>query len=318
MSVNQNTAFQSSTRDKVMGVFALGAVFAILLVSIYGSQEETTAMGRNSYFTRVSNSYGITSGGLVSLSGMPIGSVRSVKLEPSSQVMITLDLDPAYSSFYRQGSHLEIDRQFAIGNVISGNGLLFLAGDADASLLKSGSMIITAEPLQLSDLMSEKKIQELVEDVRSLVADMGEIAGAVNSNQSALIGTLRNTALISENVAATTEQLPLLMSDVQQLTTRMNQVLEELGGQATVLGADALKALERVEDLAVSTRALVDSLAPVAEKSPILMDNLLQITRQTDVLLYKLNQHWLLGGEQAPGVAAPSLDLPADAELYTE
>ena len=69
-------------------------------------------------------------------------------------------------------------------------------------------------------------------------------------------------------------------------------------------------------ELTASLQLMAESMAPTAEKSPILMDNLIQVSRETEVLLNKLNKHWLLGGAGAVSAPAQRLDLPADDALY--
>ena len=317
MPGREHHAFHSSSRDKVMGVIVLAALLAIFYLSFYGT--ELRGVGRDdNYYTRLSTSYGISAGGAISLSGVSVGSVRAVTLEPDGQVLLALYLNPDYDQFYREGSRLQIDSQLALGNVISGNGLILVPGDSGGATLPTGTIIPAEEPQSLENLMEEWNVRQLAETVQEIVSDIGELVSSVNANQVKLIATLSHTAEVSANMADATAQVPQLITDINALLVTVNGTIEQLGGDASAISEEVSQVMQNTGELTASLTLLTESIAPTAEKSPVLMDNLIQVSRETEVLLNKLNQHWLLGGTDTAISPAQRLDLPSDDALYAQ
>jgi len=318
MQNTENNAFQASLRDKVMGIIVLTALLAVVYLFIYGAEFWDAKLGGNNYYTELSQSFGIIPGGEVSLSGVRVGSVQGVALQEDGQVLVRLYLSPDFSSFYRQGSKLQIDNKMALGNVISGNSLIFVPANAGDGQIAPGSFIPAIEPQSLDDLMKEWNVRELAKTLQKIVTNMNEVVSAINDNQAKLIDTLTHSAEVSANMAEATAQIPQLVADFNTLLVNVNNTIEQLGGDATTMSSEVASVMENTKELTASLNLLAESMAPTAEKSPILMDNLIHVSRETEVLLNKLNRHWLLGGAEAARVPSQRLDLPPDDALYNE
>lgn len=309
--------FQTSTRDKLMGAVVLVGMLVLIYLSIYGAQFQGVGFTPNYYYTRLRESYGISGGSEVTLSGVRIGSVESLLLEKDGRVWVTLYLAPEYENFIREGSVVRVDSKLALGNVISGQGLQFVPGKEGAPLLHKGAMFAAVEPQSIEELMDEWNIRELALTVQKMARDMSEVVAAINDNQSELIDTLTHTSTVTANMATATAQIPQMVGEINVLLEKVNSTIDQVGGDATRLTADLSGVMQNTADLTASLGELTKSLAPTAEKSPILMDNLIQVSRETEVLMGKLNQHWLLGGAETPKMPEQRLDLPGDDGLYS-
>ncbi|MFT5485018.1 MAG: phospholipid/cholesterol/gamma-HCH transport system substrate-binding protein [Halieaceae bacterium] len=309
--------FQTSVRDKLMGAVVLAGMLVLIYLSIYGAQFQGVGFTPDYYYTRLRESYGISGGSEISLSGVRIGSVESLVLEKDGGVLVTLHIEPKYESFIREGSVVAVDSKLALGNVISGQGLQFVPGEESAPLLPKGAMFGAEEPQSIEELMDEWNIRELAMTVQKMAREMSEVVSSINDNQSELINTLTHTASITENMAEATAQIPQMVGDISQLLQKVNSTIDQVGGDASRLTSDLSGVMQNTADLTATLSELTKSLAPTAEKSPILMDNLIQVSRETEVLMGKLNQHWLLGGSETPKMPEQRLDLPADDGLYS-
>lgn len=309
-------SFQSTVRDKVMGAVVLLALLSLVYMSIYGSVFHGVGETPNLYHTRLKESYGISTGGIITLSGLRVGTVDSLELQSDGQVLVALYLDPQHSHFYREGSKVVIDSQLALGSVISGQGLIFQPGEDGAELLPKGSWIPADEPQSLEELMQEWNVYELAETLQQMAQDMSEVVGAINQNQDQLIAAMTHSAEVSANMAAATGEIPAMVGEINQLLETVNETINRLGNDASKVTGDLAEVMVNTRDLTASLEVLAASMAPTAEKSPILMDNLIQVSRETEVLLNKLSQHWLLGGSDVPRVPEQRLDLQGDDTLY--
>ena len=119
-------------------------------------------------------------------------------------------------------------------------------------------------------------------------------------------------------MADATSQIQQQVTDIKSLLVNVDSTIKQLGGDAATISGEVAGVMENTEALTAALQVLAESMAPTARKSPILMDNLIQVTRETEVLLHKLNQHWLLGGAEATRVPVQRLDLPADDALYND
>ncbi|MEH6592483.1 MAG: MlaD family protein [Halioglobus sp.] len=312
MPLSDVGAFQSSGRDKIMGAITLVAILVIVYISIFGAQFIGIGVKPDYYYAYLQESYGITSGGEISLSGVRIGSVQAVKLEGDGQVLISLQMNSKYRSFYRVGSRLRIDSQLALGNVISGSGLIFVPGPEKGHQLEKGAILPVDKPQSMDDLMEEWNVRELINTVQVIVKDMSEVVSSVSQNQHQLVEMLSQSSEMTVNLAQATKQLPQIMADMNELVLTVN----ELGKDAGRISSQVSDVMQNTDQLTESLYDLSRSLEPTVARSPILMDNLIQVSRETDLLLNKLNQHWLLGGSDVSSAPEYSIDLPADDALY--
>ena len=85
--------------------------------------------------TRLDRTYGITTEAIVSLRGVTVGGAAASPRR-RGYVSVIVALSPEYAHFYREGSHLEIDSELGVSNLLNGAGLVFKPGDANRDLLK--------------------------------------------------------------------------------------------------------------------------------------------------------------------------------------
>lgn len=309
-------SFQSSSRDKVMGAVVLLALMMLIYISIFGSDIRGVGETPNIYYTRLQESYGIGTGGIVTLSGLRVGTVDSLELQNDGQVLVALYLDPKYDHFYREGSTVIVDSQLALGSVISGQGLIFSPGEEGDALLAKGSWIPAVEPQSLEDLMQEWNVYELAQTLQQMAKDMSGVVAAINQNQDQLIAAMTYSAEVTANMSSATQEIPGMVNEINNLLVSVNETINQLGDDAGAVTGDLAEVMANTRDLTASLEVLASSMAPTAEKSPILMDNLIQVSRETEVLLNKLSQHWLLGGSEVPRMPEQRLDLQGDEALY--
>jgi ABC-type transporter Mla subunit MlaD len=313
---NEASAFASTRRDKVMGFVVLSAFLGLLYLVFFQSDMSAGTASEASYHTWLSQSYGITAGGSVAVSGVSVGTVQNVTLESDGRVRLQLYLNPKYAGFYRAGSRLKIDSQLGISSVIGGGGLLLLPGPENAGLLPPGSELPTEEPESLQQLVEDFNVREMADTLSAILQDIGEIVASVRENQTQLIAALDHTSQVSANMAEATAGMPQLMANVDTLLLRLDNTLEGLDQQAGTLGEDLRDTMAQTAELTESLTALVSSVEPTARRSPVLVDNLIQVSRETEILLNRLNHHWLLGGGGQAAAPGPRLDIPGDDTLY--
>ena len=153
--------------------------------------------------------------------------------------------------------------------------------------------------------------------LQTTLRDIGEIVASVKDNQSYLIDALNRTAEVSANMVEATAGIPRLVEHIDAVLVRLDRTLASVDGQASSLGSDLGDLMAQTSDLTVSLTALVEAVEPSARRSPVLIDNLTQVSREAEVLLNRLNHHWLLGGDEQVARPGPRLDMPGDDALYS-
>ena len=316
VSPTDDKAFASTRRDKLMGLIVLLSLLGLFYLAFFNLGLRSSSGSDASYSAVLSQAYGISAGGAISISGVTVGTVRGVVLEPDGRVRLRLYLNPDYSQFYRQGSTLKIDSQLGIGSVIGGSGLALLPGPEGAARLVAGSEIPITEPESLQQLVEDWNLRQMAETLQSILEDIGEIVASVNENQAQLIAALDHTAAVSANLVDATEGVPKLVADIDAVMVRLESTLATVDGQAGAMSQDLRALMSQATELTTSMTTLTASFEPTAERSPVLMDNLIQVSRETEELLNRLNHHWLLGSDGQVTQPSPRIDLPGDDDLY--
>ena len=268
---------RESIRRQVIGVLALGVVLALLLAGAIASRQGVFRPSTEVYFL-ADTAAGIAPGISVRLSGMRIGIVNDVVLQPDLKVKVTMKIDEERFAALRADANAEWFKeqlQAAIIELHPGTG---------------------AKPLSRDDPRvthnRRRTLTEVANDLRTRLApildDVKQLSGSVAERKGDIAAVLANANTASQELVGTTQELRALAGNAK---TRV----AALGGQAQGAVAQVQGALGQVQTAmnqvqgalgqVNQTLVRVDSLVGQAEKSLANVNerlpNLLQKTGDT-------------------------------------
>jgi ABC-type transporter Mla subunit MlaD len=320
------------SQDTIIGLFvllAIGLVLYLVLQQTYFQSQRTHWIQLNSV---LSNSFGLSKGTVIELSGVVIGNVDSVLLRPDAKVEVTVLVNDEYAHLLSEDSRLKINSALALESVLSGVRLEFVPGVSE-QMLTNGDSIEILEPKSLGQIVEEMKLEELAKQLQNIVANVDKLTSDLADQREDLVVTMENLRTFSGQTVKIGDQVSdfLLGLDksnqaLQAGLNQLNQTIKNLDepasealvsfNQSMTSAGEALISAKQV--MASADEALV-SLRPALDKMPELLATTNNALLSINQLSQTLSKHWLLsgdGGADESLTGASGSRLPSDKTLY--
>ncbi len=232
----------------LIGSFALAVAAAALLFILWlGRIERDFDLYQVVFNERVS---GLSVGGSVQFSGIKVGEVRTLRLDPvdPSRVIAEIRVD--------KGTPVKTDTTAAL-EVVGVTGLAviqFEGGDPDAPLLKDSTRGTPVIEATASDIKVILDTGEEILDAASAV-----LSGENIENLAAIVENLR---ILTDAIAGDAENLEKTMADLSVGAEKLAAAADSIESAATaaesVISHDARRAARDVSELAEAMTALIE------------------------------------------------------------
>lgn len=329
MQTSAYTPFDVSARDRVVGLFVIGALLLFLIGFLIPFIQRFAEDEGIPYYTILDQTYGIAPESTVSLRGVIIGNVTGVAITHEGMVRVDISLSPTYEEFYTDGSVLSVDSNIGVSTILTGSALILAPGDSSNSLLPAGEYISTTTPQGIGSILEAMDIERMTTQVQDIVSNLDSITTGVAENQHRIYTSLENLEQVTASLAQISAELPGMVSAVDKslvsLQKSMQGVDRIVAGTEKDLSAtlsNAVKLTEQATRTLSETERLMQETRPALQQLPnvlVTTDVALQgITDLTD----QLSRSWLLGG----GGSAKTIDVrvpyapnvhPHDDSLYS-
>jgi ABC-type transporter Mla subunit MlaD len=316
--------FQVASKDRIVGLFVIGAVLLILMGYLIPAINRLSADEGLFYHTELDQTYGIAPEASVSLRGVVIGHVVAVAITPMGMVRVDIALSQDYADFYTQDSRLAVDTNIGVNTILTGSGLILTPGTADLAPLDKDAFIPTDVPQGIAALLEELDLVELTQQVTDIVANVQAITVGINSNQDKIYRSLENLETVTQSLAQVSQSFPGMVESVDKSLGTLEETLTGVDKVIRSTDTNLQASLENIALLTTQatltlaeTSELMQATGPVMQQLPSVLlttDVALQsITRLTD----QVSQSWLLGGgSQAAAPSLPTTAHPHDDAAY--
>lgn len=166
--------------------------------------------------------YGLAPGSRVKLSGVPVGSVQSVDLEPDGRVRAALGIERRHSPLVTSGARFAVTRPMVLGDPW----VEILPGPGEP--LPEGSVRIAEAPEEtLAEIgITKERVTAMIEGLERLVADAGAIVASVRAGEGGLGRLVTDPALVDEATQAV-RHANAIMSSARDPSTTVGRLLTE-------------------------------------------------------------------------------------------
>lgn len=309
MAYDKNIALQIKRRDRLAGLFFLGAMAILAIGLLVNRQQIGEFENKQGYFTEIKRAYGLAAGADVELSGVVIGKVKSVELQSSGIIRVDLDLYRRYQGFVTVGSHMEIPTVRGMSEILGAPRLHFVHNTESSAPLPPGSRIETIEPEDLASILKRLELGALADRVNTIFSNAEQIVANLEKTTSTIAA--QDIGQVVDNSTLATERLAEAATSVNQVLAQVNEITRDVGNSREALpqimaSTDAL--LKNTDQLIQNMDRLMLSLEEVSQVvladsariSRILSESE-EMVENANQISDKVNQHWLLG----PGKAEP-------------
>lgn len=219
-----------------VGVFVTVGTGLVMLAILLLGGAESLFTRHNQYRTHFQSVEGLISGAKVVLSGLRIGTVKSVELDPGTRdIQVLLEVEKKYENWIREDTSAEILTQGVLGDkYISLN-----TGSESAPLLPAGGKISSAPTKDLAQFLS--KGDQLMVSLNSIASTLDRLLK--NFEQG------NRSDIFFEGLANTAKNL-------SQATDKINQELDQVRLKSAIGHLDSI--LEKVNNGTGTLGALVN------------------------------------------------------------
>lgn len=247
----------------LVGGVVLALLAALLLFIVWLSQ--MTGEGQNRYDIFFQQSVdGLAKGSAVSFSGVPVGQVESISLEPRNPEFVRVRIAVRDSTPILEGTTATIQgvgftgvSQIQLDGAVRGAAPITCPETEWESQCPYGAAVIPTRPGALGQLLNSAP--ELLERVSQLTARLTELLG--DRNQASIIAILENVEDISQSLAERSPEIAATLAETQVAIRQAGQATEEIGRlAATTENILANDAQPLVDDLRSTIRSAETSM----------------------------------------------------------
>jgi len=332
--------------DRYVGILVVFAILMAVVALVFVGRGQKWFAKRSPYKVVFSKVQGLKTGTPVTISGMEVGNVKSLRLNPQSKVELMIEVLQRYQGNIRQDSQAAIAMA-----LIGGKTIEITVGSPEKPPLPAGSTIPSLEPKDITDLLKEidvkgslKKIDDVLDNLKSITHKLDDPKGPlfrilgnlefvssqlkngqggvgailqdpkmhreINAAIAQVRRSLSNVDEITRNAAQVSQTLPPLMGEVDRSVKEVPKLIEELKKALAELPPileDVKRTTAHTPAIAENVKEITGNVRKASPQIPELMTTTQETTEDTDKLIQGLQKHWLLRGSMPQAEPSPAL-----------
>jgi len=327
--------FRIKRLDRYVGIFVILAVIMVIVTLVLLGRGQKWFEKRYSYTVVFNKVHGLKPGTGVTISGMEVGNVKSLRLTPESKVALTLEVLQTYRDYIRKDSQATI-----VSGLLGGKTLEISMGSPEQPPLPEKGVIPSTEPREITDILKEidvktplKKLDDALENLKSITAKLndprgelftllrnvevitqqlktgqgnvgailqdkkmhGEITAAIESARR----SMGNVEEVTQNAKKFSQDLSKILIEVDRALKGIPVILEDVKKATSELPRameDIRKAAGDASQITQDVKAITGSVKKAAPEIPELLNTAQETVEETEKLIQGLQNHWLLRG----------------------
>ena len=203
-----------------VGVFVAGGIL-LFLIAVFFIGSASNIFSKTFVVSAVfKNVEGLKEGDKVWLSGVQIGTVKTVRIVVVGEVQVSLSLKEKQNEFIRKNATASIGSDGLIGNKI----VVIQPGNS-AAIIEDGDVINAVSPADTQELINIAK--EVGENTRSITVDLKAISNKLN-NGKGILGELMNDGAFAQDLRQTVSNFKATSENTAKASHQLTSVAYEL------------------------------------------------------------------------------------------
>lgn len=294
--------------DRLAGIFVILALIFILITIVFVARGQKWFSKRYPYLVIFERVGGIKPGTDVTISGMEVGRVKSLRLNEERKIEITVEVFADYKDYLRKDSLATV-----ISGLLGGKTIEIAPGSPDQPPLPPGATIPSQEPRELTDFLKGLDLQSPLKKAEATLSNLEALSAKLKEPQGELFTVLKNVEFISQQLRKGEGNIGAILQDKKMynelsatLTSlrRSAEHLEKTTENAYRFSADLPKLTRDLEkylkdipkilgDVEKATARLpgvTEKIQKATEEMPIIADNLKEITKDVRTVTENLKK----------------------------
>ena len=308
--------FRVKNFDRYVGFFVILALILVILSLVFIARGQKWFEKRYYYSVAFHKVQGLKAGTPVTISGMEVGSVKTLRLNPQSKIDLTLEVLATYKDHIRQDSLATIT-----SGLIGGKTVEITVGSPNEPPLPDGATIPSQEPRDLTDILKDIDIKTPLKKVNEALDNIKSITEKLNSPQGELFTTLRNVEFITgqlktgqgnigailqdknmhreiteviasvhrstahieettQNASRVSRELPRIMAEVDQSVQEIPKIVEDVKKTTS----DLPRIVEDVKQATAGLPQVMENVQKATGDAPAITENVKEITQDVKVI----------------------------------
>lgn len=256
-------------------VISIGLVLLLLTVFFAGKIEDLVAP-KIEIKAQIENVRGLRSGAPVWVSGIEIGYVKKISLDPHYGTMVTMSVKKSSLPYIREDSHAHIVTQGLLGDKY----VELSCGSLEAGLIKPGSVIKGEAQLEVKDMVeaSSRSLTKFTEFVDKLNAVLEHF-----QNREGTVAKLLRDPTLYNNLKESSATLLAVLKEIKESDGSVKMLIKDPSVYKNLLAASS-----SLEQFGRKINEGDGTLKRLAE-SPDVYDNLDSASKKLNAALSEIN-----------------------------
>lgn len=214
----------------LVGLFIfVGLIFLLGAILMVGNLNETfkRKMQLVTVFDEVN---GLQTGANVWLSGVKIGKVKNIRINPTRNVVVVLDVDEKAQQFILKDAKTKIGTDGLIGNKV----VIIYGGTENSAAVQDGDTLVVGNTFSTENIML--KLEKNNENLLAITSDFKKISHKLTTKEGT-VGKLINDDAMYDNINSIAVSLNKASVKSEKLIASLNEFTSKLNKKGT-LGND--------------------------------------------------------------------------------
>jgi phospholipid/cholesterol/gamma-HCH transport system substrate-binding protein len=311
-----------------VGFFVISALTILIVTLVFIGRGQKWFEKRYHYTVVFNKVQGLKPGTGVTISGMEVGTVKSLRLNPQNKVELTLEVLETYKNYIRKDSLATV-----ASTLLGGKTVEVTIGSPNQTPLPEGANITSEEPKELADMLKEidvkaplKKLDETLENVRAIAEKLNDPKGelftllknvefvtAQLKNGQGSVGAILQDKKMQKQITAAVEAIRRSAANLEETTQNASQVSRNLPQLFSEVDQAVKEVPKIVNDVKKATSELPKVMGDVqkaAGDAPAITENVKEITKDVKVITGNVKK----AAPEIPDFIATTHESVADAD----
>lgn len=256
--------------DRFVGLFIIFALVLIIVTLVFVGREQKWFEKRYHYTVVFNRVQGLKPGTPVTISGMEVGTVKTLRLTSDSRVVLTLDVLETYHTYIRRDSQATI-----LSALLGGKTVEITVGSPNQPPLPEGGVIASVEPRELTDILKDVDLKEPLKKVNDALDNVKTITQKLGSPEGELFTLLKNVQFVTAQLKNGEGNVGAILQD--------RRIYEEIRASVQSIRASAANLEETTQNAARVSRDLPRLVAEVdrsVKEVPRILEDVKQSTAE--------------------------------------
>jgi ABC-type transporter Mla subunit MlaD len=281
MKLHYAHRLSTSRIAQIIGGFIVVPLIGLVILALFMARTEHLFESKYGLGVTLRNSYGLEPGSAVLISGIPVGRVRAIGLQPGGGVQVDLEILRRYHDMIRRDA---VGRVGKSGVIMGQAEIEIQQGDITQPALEAGGRLTVEEPRDYAEVLNEVKpvvdsvqraiarIEALTIDLQATVQAGGRVMAAVERATAELPGVVASAKRAMASVERTADDMPKVMETVRATVQKADAAVTDVRIATKKLPPLLETAQQAVGNIAVATASVKDLTNELSREVPPLMD----------------------------------------------